>query len=159
MYCCPLLPSLANAPYFLSLSSSIYFMYLQLLQEMKNIMDFSPRISDFRELSVAHPCVPQCAALVHGLNDSNATRSRPRRPPVRSYTPYGSVRDCFQPLPTTQLHRAPCSPPFPFMSLPHLHVALAIQTRHAGVRAGPIYDTLRPAEEACKTTCAASHPH
>src|SRR6266702_1110892 len=134
-------------------------MYLQLLQEMKNIMDFSPRVSDFRELSAAHPCVPQCAALVHGLNDSNATRSRPRRPPVRSYTPCGNVHDCFRPPPTTQLHRAPCSPPFPFLGLLHLHAALAIRTRRAVDHAGPIYNTLHPTEEACKTTCAASHPH
>src|SRR6266581_1777083 len=78
-------------------------MYLQLLQEMKYIMDFSPHVSDFRELSAAHPCVPQCATLTRGLSDSNATCSRPRQPPVRSYMPCGSVRDCFRPLPTTQL--------------------------------------------------------
>src|SRR6266702_1948780 len=134
-------------------------MYLQLLQEMKNIMDFSPCVSDFRELSAAHPCVPQCAALVRGLNDSNATCSQPQRPPVRSYMPCRSVRDCFRPIPTTQLHRAPCSPPFPFLSLLHLHAALAIRTQHAGDHAGPIDNTSCPAEEACKTTCAASHPH
>src|SRR6266702_109789 len=110
MYCCPLLPSLANAPKFLSPSSSIYFMYLQLLQEMKNIMDFSPCVSDFRELSAAHPCVLQSAALVRGLNDPSTTRSRPRRPPVRSYTPCASVRDCFRPVLPTPLHSAPCSP-------------------------------------------------
>ncbi len=52
---CPLALSLANAPYFLSpLSLTIYSLYLQLLQLGKRI-DFSPRVSDLRELSAAHP--------------------------------------------------------------------------------------------------------
>jgi len=40
-----------------------------------------------------------------------------------------------------------------------LHSRAAYETRHrcAGDRAGPVYNTSRPAE-ACKTACAASHP-
>ena len=110
-------------------------------------MDFSPCISDFRELSAAHPCVPQSAALVHSLNNSNVMHSRSQWPPVWSYMPCRSVHNCFWPLLTTQLHRAPCSPPFLFLGLLHLHAALAIGTQHASDRAGPIYDTSHPAED------------
>ncbi len=125
---------------------------------LDNRIDFSPCVSDFRELSVAHLLHSQRAALVCGLSDSSTTRSRPRRPPVRSYALRGSVRDRFRLLLTTRPSRAPCSPPFPFPGSLHSRAALAIRTRRTGDRAGPVYDTLRPAE-ACKTAFAASHPH
>src|SRR6266702_5738559 len=143
-------------PSFLSpLSLTIYSLYLQLLQLWtKNRL--LPSLSESSVQLI--PCIPKHAALVRGLSDSSATRSRPRRPPLQSYAPRRSVRDCFRPLSTTQPSRALCSPLFPFTSTPHSHAALAIRQRHAGDCAGPVYNTSRPAE-ACKTACAASHPH
>src|SRR6266702_8451751 len=134
-------------------------MYLQLLQEMKNWtshLAFQTSESSVQLILVFPSVLHLCAAL------TTQTRRVPDpdgHPCVRSYTPCRSVRDCFRPLPTTQLHRAPCGPPFPLLGLPHLHAALAIRPRRAVDHAGPIYNTSHPAEEACKTTCAASHPH
>jgi len=76
---------------------------------------------------------------------------------LRSFAPRGGVRDRFRPLSTPRPSRVLCSPLFPFPGSPHSRAALAIRTRRAGDRAGPVYNTSRPAE-ACKTTCAASHP-
>ncbi len=94
-------------PSFLSpLSLTIYSLYLQLLQLWtKNRL--LPSLSESSVQLI--PCIPKHAALVRGLSDSSATRSRPRRPPLQSYAPRRSVRDCFRPLSTTRPSRAPCS--------------------------------------------------
>ncbi len=103
------------------------------------------------------PRIPERAALARGLSDSSATRSRPWRPLLRSYAPCGSVRDYFRPLSITCPSRGPCSPLFPFPSLPHSRAAYETRHRCAGDHASPVYNTSRSAE-ACKTACTASHP-
>src|SRR6266702_121358 len=43
-----------------------------------------------------------CAALTRGRSDSSATRSRPQRPPLRSFAPHRSVPDRFFCPPSAQ---------------------------------------------------------
>ncbi|KAH8996458.1 hypothetical protein EDB86DRAFT_3243345 [Lactarius hatsudake] len=90
--------------------------------------------------------IPDLAAHLRGLSNSSKTRRRLRWPPLRSFASRGSVRDRLRSPATTRPSRVQCTPPFLFLTAPHLRAALALRQRRDRDRHGPTYDTSHPAE-------------
>src|SRR6266702_7090122 len=121
-------------PSFLSPLSLCIYNFLQLDKRR----DFSPHVSDLRELSAAHPfrslVCRTCAAAL-------ATQARrvpdPGRHSCEVTCPAEACVTASDRL-TTRLCRALCRPPIPFPSSPHSRAAYETQPRCAGDRTRPV---------------------
>ncbi len=114
--------------------------------DIRNRRDFSACISGLDPMSVI--CVPHpCKALVTQLFKHNVFLTK-----AATSAKFCAMWRHAQPFPTTFDHptqQAPCSPPFPFLNLPHSHTALDILHWHVHNHSRHIYDThhmWRPAQ-------------